>query len=53
MNELFIACYFLQPLRRQLNEFQLATMVREAATPPDERKRKIEEVARNVSTYIL
>lgn len=31
---------------KQLNERQLATMVKEAATPPDDRKRKIEDVIR-------
>ncbi|KAL0831464.1 hypothetical protein ABMA28_002265 [Loxostege sticticalis] len=33
-----------QALNKQLNEMQLSTMVRQAATPPDERKKKIEEV---------
>ncbi|XP_075974790.1 protein argonaute-2-like [Anticarsia gemmatalis] len=33
-----------QPLARQLNETQVSKMVREAATPPDKRLRKITEV---------
>ncbi|XP_022113727.2 protein argonaute-2 [Pieris rapae] len=37
-----------QALNRQLNDRQLAKMVREAATPPSDRKRKIEEVIRDM-----
>lgn len=37
-----------QARNRQLNELQLSTMVRQAATPPDERKRKIEEVIKDM-----
>ncbi|CAK1540645.1 unnamed protein product [Leptosia nina] len=37
-----------QALNRQLNERQLSKMVREAATPPSDRKRKIEEVIRDM-----
>ncbi|XP_063625187.1 protein argonaute-2-like [Cydia splendana] len=37
-----------QARNRQLNEIQLSTMVRQAATPPDERKRKIEEVIKDM-----
>uniref|UniRef100_A0A1E1W3W5 Uncharacterized protein n=1 Tax=Pectinophora gossypiella TaxID=13191 RepID=A0A1E1W3W5_PECGO len=33
-----------QAQNKQLNDMQLSTMVKEAATPPNERKRKIEEV---------
>ncbi|CAF4835569.1 unnamed protein product [Pieris macdunnoughi] len=39
---------FGQALNRQLNDRQLAKMVREAATPPSDRKRKIEEVIRDM-----
>ncbi|CAH0750232.1 unnamed protein product [Diatraea saccharalis] len=38
-----------QAQNKQLNERQLSTMVRQAATPPDDRKRKIEEVIRNMN----
>nr|XP_049696240.1 protein argonaute-2 [Helicoverpa armigera]XP_049696241.1 protein argonaute-2 [Helicoverpa armigera] len=37
-----------QPLTRQLNEQQVAKMVKEAATPPDERLQKITEVISNM-----
>ncbi|XP_063822718.1 protein argonaute-2-like [Ostrinia nubilalis] len=33
-----------QAQNKQLNDLQLATMVRQAATPPDERKKKIQDV---------
>ncbi|KAJ2950139.1 hypothetical protein O0L34_g11489 [Tuta absoluta] len=38
-----------QALNKQLNENQLSTMVRQAASPPDDRKRKIEEVIRDMN----
>ncbi|KAI5636178.1 piwi domain-containing protein [Phthorimaea operculella] len=38
-----------QALNKQLNETQLSTMVRQAASPPDDRKRKIEEVIRDMN----
>nr|UYS55134.1 argonaute 2 [Diatraea saccharalis] len=38
-----------QAQNKQLNERQLSTMVRQAATPPDDRKRKIEEVIKNMN----
>ncbi|KAI8422656.1 hypothetical protein MSG28_006428 [Choristoneura fumiferana] len=34
---------------KQLNDKQLSTMVKQAATPPDERKRKIEEVIKDMN----
>uniref|UniRef100_A0A2A4JWD3 Piwi domain-containing protein n=1 Tax=Heliothis virescens TaxID=7102 RepID=A0A2A4JWD3_HELVI len=37
-----------QPLARQLNEMQVSKMVKEAATPPDERLQKITEVISNM-----
>lgn len=37
-----------QPLARQLNEMQVSKMVKEAATPPDERLAKIKEVISNM-----
>ncbi|XP_038214375.1 protein argonaute-2-like [Zerene cesonia] len=37
-----------QALNRQLNDRQLPKMVREAATPPSDRKRKIEEVIKDM-----
>nr|XP_026484149.1 protein argonaute-2-like isoform X1 [Vanessa tameamea] len=40
---------FGQPINKQLNEKQLQTMVREAATPPNERMNKIKEVTRNMN----
>ncbi|XP_012548543.1 argonaute 2 isoform X1 [Bombyx mori] len=38
-----------QARNKQLNDRQLSTMVREAATPPDVRKRKIEEVIQKMN----
>ncbi|OWR52773.1 argonaute 2, partial [Danaus plexippus plexippus] len=38
-----------QALNKQLNEKQLQTMVREAATPPNERLKKIKEVIHNMN----
>ncbi|KAG6450694.1 hypothetical protein O3G_MSEX006730 [Manduca sexta] len=38
-----------QARNKQLNERQLSTMVREAATPPDIRKQKIEEVIQKMN----
>ncbi|XP_053612672.1 protein argonaute-2-like isoform X2 [Plodia interpunctella] len=40
---------FGQALNRQLNENQLRTMVMKAATPPDQRKRKIEEIIKDMN----
>ncbi|KAF9410940.1 hypothetical protein HW555_010138 [Spodoptera exigua] len=37
-----------QALTRQLNELQISKMVKEAATPPDERLQKIKEVISNM-----
>ncbi|CAH2076758.1 unnamed protein product, partial [Iphiclides podalirius] len=38
-----------QALRKQLNETQLSKMVREAATPPNIRKKKIEDVIKDMN----
>lgn len=38
-----------QARNKQLNEMQLSTMVRMAATPPDDRKQKIDEVIREMN----
>ncbi|CAG4973952.1 unnamed protein product [Parnassius apollo] len=38
-----------QALRKQLNEMQLSKMVREAATPPNIRKQKIEDVIKDMN----
>ncbi|XP_013179888.1 PREDICTED: protein argonaute-2-like [Papilio xuthus] len=38
-----------QPMKKQLNEFQLSKMVQEAATAPNIRKNKIEEVIKNMN----